>query len=76
LPGSHVLVRNPRNADVPPDVLLKAAALAAFYSKGKASGKVSVTYTRAGLVKKPKGAKPGLVTLSERRSVMVKPEDA
>jgi predicted ribosome quality control (RQC) complex YloA/Tae2 family protein len=76
LPGSHVLVRNPRNADIPPDVLLKAAGLAAFYSKGKASGKVSVTYTRAGLVKKPKGAKPGLVTLSERKSVMVNPEDA
>jgi predicted ribosome quality control (RQC) complex YloA/Tae2 family protein len=76
LPGSHVLIRNPRNADIPPDVLLKAAGLAAFYSKGKASCKVSVTYTRAALVKKPKGAKPGLVTLSERRSIMVKPEDA
>jgi predicted ribosome quality control (RQC) complex YloA/Tae2 family protein len=76
LPGSHVLIRNPRNADIPPDVLLKAAGLAAFYSKGKASAKVSVTYTRAALVKKPKGAKPGLVMLSERRSVMVKPEDA
>jgi predicted ribosome quality control (RQC) complex YloA/Tae2 family protein len=76
LPGSHVLVRNPRNRDVPPDVLLKAASLAAFYSKGKESSKVSVTYTRAGLVRKPKGAKPGLVTLSERRSLMVKPEDA
>ncbi|HEY6010268.1 MAG TPA: NFACT family protein [Nitrospirota bacterium] len=76
LPGSHVLVRNPERRDVPQDVLMKAASLAAFYSKGKLSAKVSVTYTRAGLVRKPKGAKPGLVSLSERRSLMVKPEDA
>jgi predicted ribosome quality control (RQC) complex YloA/Tae2 family protein len=75
LPGSHVLVRNPRNEDIPPEVQLKAAALAAFYSKGRSSGKVSVTYTRAGLVRKPKGAKPGLVTLAERKSVMVRPEN-
>jgi predicted ribosome quality control (RQC) complex YloA/Tae2 family protein len=76
MPGSHVLVRNPNAGVIPPDVLVKAAALAAFHSKGKNAGKVPVTYTRAGLVKKPKGAKPGLVTLQERKSLMVKPEDA
>jgi predicted ribosome quality control (RQC) complex YloA/Tae2 family protein len=75
MPGSHVLVRNPNAGIVPPDVLVKAAALAAFHSKGRNAGKVPVTYTRAGLVKKPKGAKPGLVTLRERKSLMVKPED-
>lgn len=75
LPGSHVLIRNPNAGDVPPDVLVKAAALAAFHSKGRHAGKVPVTYTRAGLVKKPKGAKPGLVQLQERKSLMVKPED-
>jgi len=75
MPGSHVLVKNPKRADIPADVLVKAASLAAYYSKGKAGGKVSVTYTRAGLVKKPRGAKPGLVTLTERKSIMVKPEE-
>jgi predicted ribosome quality control (RQC) complex YloA/Tae2 family protein len=75
IPGSHVLVRNPNAGDIPPEVLLKAAALAAFHSKGKNAGKVPVTYTRAGLVKKPRGAKPGLVTLQERKSLMVRPED-
>lgn len=74
MPGSHVVVRNPKSVDVPKEVLVRAASLAAFYSKGKNAGKVSVTYTRAGLVKKPKGAKPGLVTLTERKSIMVKPE--
>ncbi len=75
MPGSHVLVRNPNAGEVPHDVLLKAAALAAFHSKGKHAGKVPVTYTRASLVKKPRSAKPGLVTLRERKSLMVKPED-
>jgi predicted ribosome quality control (RQC) complex YloA/Tae2 family protein len=75
MPGSHVIVRNPNAVIIPPDVLVKAAALAAFHSKGKNAGKVPVTYTRAGLVKKPKGAKPGLVMLQERKSLMVMPED-
>jgi predicted ribosome quality control (RQC) complex YloA/Tae2 family protein len=74
LPGSHVLVRNAKKGDMPPDVLMKAAALAAFYSKGRHAGKVPVTYTHARNVKKPKGAKPGLVTLSERKTVVVRPE--
>jgi predicted ribosome quality control (RQC) complex YloA/Tae2 family protein len=75
MPGSHVLVKNPEKKEIPADVLVKAAALAAYYSKGKAAGKVSVTYTRAGLVKKPRGAKPGLVTITERKSIMVRPEE-
>lgn len=75
LPGSHVLVRNAKRGEIPPDVLMKAAALAAHYSKGRNADKVPVTYTRGRHVKKPKGAKPGLVTLSERKTVMVRPED-
>ena len=73
LPGSHVLVRNPMKGEIPSDILLKAAGLAALYSKGKMAGKVAVTYTFARFVRKPKGAKPGLVHLSRRRAVMVKP---
>ena len=74
MPGSHVLIRNPERADIPSDVLMKAAALAAYYSKGRGAGKVPVTYTRAKFVKKPKGANAGTVTLSERRTVMAVPE--
>ncbi len=75
MPGSHVLVRNPGHADIPQDVFMKAAALAAFYSRGRKAAKVPVTYTRARFVKKPKGAKPGLVTLSERKTIMAVPEE-
>ncbi len=75
LPGSHVLVKNPRKADIPDEILLHAASLAARYSKGSQAGKVPVTYTRARYVSKPKGAKPGLVVLSRRKTVMVRPAD-
>jgi len=75
MPGSHVLVRNPGRTDIPQDVFMKAAALAAYYSRGRKAAKVPVTYARARFVKKPKGAKPGLVTLSERNTVIAVPEE-
>ncbi len=75
LPGSHVLVKNPGKTDIPPDILLYAASLAARYSKGKHAAKVPVVYTRARAVNKPKGAKPGLVVLSQHKTLMVRPAD-
>ncbi len=75
LPGSHVLVRNPRKTEIPHEILLYAASLAARYSKGKMADKVPVAYTRARYVNKPKGAKPGLVSLSQRKTLMIRPAD-
>jgi predicted ribosome quality control (RQC) complex YloA/Tae2 family protein len=74
MPGSHVLIRNPDAVEIPPPVLERAASLAAYHSRGRAAGKVPVTYTFARSVKKPKGAKPGLVTLSERKTIVVVPQ--
>jgi predicted ribosome quality control (RQC) complex YloA/Tae2 family protein len=73
MPGSHVLVRNPGRGDVPPVVLARAASLAALYSKGKSAAKVPVLYTRAKYVRKPKGARPGAVTVSERKTIVAVP---
>ena len=73
MPGSHVLVRNPGKRTVPDEVIRKAASLAAYYSKGRNSSKVPVAYTLAKFVKKPRGAAPGTVTLSERRTLMAVP---
>lgn len=74
MPGSHVIVRNPGVRDIPEGILRKAASLAAYYSKGKNSAKVPVAYTRAALVKKPKGAAQGAVFLTGRRTIMAVPE--
>jgi len=73
MPGSHVVVRNPGKRDIPEGVLKKAASLAAYYSKGKNAGKVPVAYTRAAYVRKPKGAAPGSVLLTERKTLMAAP---
>ena len=74
MPGSHVLVRNPDRQAIPPSVLERAAALAAYFSKGRGATKVPVTYTAARHVSRPKGAKPGLALLSRRETIMVAPE--
>lgn len=72
--GSHVVVRNPEGSDVPREVVEKAAALAAWYSKARGAPRVEVHYCRASDVSKPRGAPAGLVQLSKWKSVKVKPE--
>lgn len=74
MPGSHVLVRNPGKREIPDDVIRKAAAFAAFHSKGKGSARVPVAYTDAKYVRKPKGARAGMVVLAQRRTIMAAPE--
>jgi predicted ribosome quality control (RQC) complex YloA/Tae2 family protein len=72
--GSHVVVRNPEGSDVPREVIEKAAALAAWYSKARGAPRVEVHYCRVSDVSKPRGAPAGLVQLSKWKSVKVKPE--
>lgn len=63
--GSHVVIRYTED-DLPqryPETLYDAAALAAVNSKGPQSGKTAVSFTRCRDVRKPPGAKPGLVQL-------------
>jgi predicted ribosome quality control (RQC) complex YloA/Tae2 family protein len=72
--GSHVVVRNPEGSEVPREVVEKAAALAAWYSKSRGAPRVEVHYCRVSDVSKPRGAPAGLVQLSKWKSVKVKPE--
>jgi predicted ribosome quality control (RQC) complex YloA/Tae2 family protein len=53
--------------------ILCAASFAAGYSQGKGAGKVEVIVAQGRDVKKPKGAKPGLVTIANYRTLMVVP---
>lgn len=75
-PGSHVVVRNPEQGEVPPPVVQRAAELAAWYSKARGAPKVEVHVCRASEVSKPRGAPAGLVTLGRYRSIKVKPVGA
>ena len=71
--GSHVLVKNPSGEVMPDRVYEEAAALAAYYSKGKTSPKVEVDYTQKKNVKKPGGAKPGFVVYYTNYSMVAAP---
>ncbi len=75
VPGSHVVVRNPDQlAELPPSVLIRAARLAAHYSKAEGSRrKVEVHVCQAADVSKPRGFLPGKVLLRRWRSLKVYP---
>jgi predicted ribosome quality control (RQC) complex YloA/Tae2 family protein len=72
--GSHVVVRANRTGNVPRRTLIQAAQLAAYYSQARAHGKVAVDYTLRKYVHKPKKAKPGLVTISQEKTIIVSPD--
>lgn len=73
-PGSHVILRNPRRLEQPPpDALAAAAALAAWFSKGRSAAKVEVHWTQARHIRKPRGAPVGSVIMDEFHSFVVQP---
>ena len=71
--GSHVVVRNPDQLEVPRPVLERAAALAAWYSKARGAPRVEVHYCHARDVSKPRGAPAGLVELRRWKRLKVTP---
>jgi len=74
-PGSHVIIKNPTQREIPRDVLEQAAQLAAYYSKGRDAKKVPVSYTRVKYLRK--GGRPGLVLMTqEEGTLMVVPKGA
>lgn len=76
LPGSHVLIKVAgRSSEMTKKTIEEAASLAAWHSKAKNAGKVEVIYAEARHVKKPRGAKPGMVTVREHRSIVVRPKE-
>lgn len=74
IPGSHVIILT-EGEDVPDDTILQAAMIAAFNSKAKNSSQVPVDYTQVRYVKKPNGAKPGMVIFTNQNTVYVTPDE-
>ncbi len=74
IPGSHVIIKNPGGSEVPAQTLQRAAEIAAFYSKARESSKVPVDYTLRKHVRKPQGAKPGMVVYDNQKTIMVEPK--
>jgi predicted ribosome quality control (RQC) complex YloA/Tae2 family protein len=74
MPGSHVLLKAKESGEEPGiEVLKAAAAIAAYHSKARSGGIVPVSCTRARFVTKPRGAKPGTVSIRKEKTIKVRP---
>lgn len=89
--GSHVVLKvdsNPNDShansensgisntfNVPDAVLYKCASVAAYYSKARMSQNVPVDYTLIKYVKKPNGAKPGMVIYTNNKTIYANPQN-
>ena len=74
IPGSHVIVFC-NGEELPYSTVLFAASLAANHSKAAGSSSVPVDYTRVKYVKKPSGAKPGMVIYKTNKTVYITPNN-
>jgi predicted ribosome quality control (RQC) complex YloA/Tae2 family protein len=75
IPGSHVLVPLQEAEEFPDDATLEeAATLAIYYSQARDSTLVPVDYTHIKHIKKPYGAKPGMVIYDQNWTLFLTPE--
>ena len=72
--GSHVILK-PNNSTIDNNILIKCAQIAAKHSKANISSNVPVDYCFVKFVKKPSGAKPGMVIFSNNKTLNVNPQD-
>ena len=71
--GSHVIIIT--NGETPPDrTIEEACTIAAYNSKARESAQVPVDYCLARYVKKPNGAKPGMVIFTNYKTAYIKPD--
>ena len=72
-PGAHVIIRT-QGRQPPEDVILQAAAWAAWHSRAREDTKVRVMVTPRKYLRKPKGGRPGQVLVRSHRTVTVRPQ--
>ena len=73
--GSHVIVEAD-GKKIPDRTITEAAMIAAYHSKGRDSAQVAVDYTLVKNVKKPAGARPGMVIFTDYKTAFVTPDEA
>ena len=74
IPGSHTVVVAD-GKEIPNRTMEEAAIIAAFNSKARESSKVPVDYALIKHVKKPQGAKPGMVIYDNYKTAIVTPDE-
>jgi predicted ribosome quality control (RQC) complex YloA/Tae2 family protein len=73
-PGSHVVVPTRGKHELSEATFLDAASLAAHHSPLRNEAQVDVTYAHVKSLRKPRGAPPGLVFVSEGKTIRIRLE--
>ena len=72
--GAHIVLRNPKKMENPPEkVKLMAARIAAHFSKAKHSKYVPVDFTKIKYVSKPRKSPAGFVIYKNQKTLFVNP---
>ena len=76
IPGAHVILftKGQTLEQLPDRTILEAASLAATCSKASTGSKIPVDYAYAKFVKKPNGAKPGMVIFTNNFTLLAEPD--
>ena len=72
--GSHAILQLNPGESLDNSVLVKCAELVAYHSKAKNSSNVPVDVCEVKYVKKPNGAKPGMVIYTNQKTLYVNPK--
>lgn len=73
-PGAHVILCREGKTPAKEDIEYAASA-AAYYSSAREDGRAAVDYTLLKHVKKPRGARPGMVHYTDCETVFIAPKD-
>lgn len=72
LAGSHVVVPLEKKQNLPSEVMLDAATLAAHFSEAKGETRAEVSYTQVKYVRKVKGGNAGQVTYTHEKTLSIR----
>jgi len=75
IPGAHVILQRDDRDEPPEEDVERAASLAAYYSKARASAKVPIDYTLRKHVRAQRNAPPGLVWYTNPKTLVVTPKE-
>ena len=72
--GSHVIISS-GNELPDEETLYEAAVIAAYYSKARSGGKVPIDYAFVKHIKKPNGARPGMVIYTDYKTIIASSDE-
>ena len=72
--GAHVIIPRDKNTQIPPELLLDAAHLAAHFSDSRGERLIEIQHTERRYIRKPKGAAVGAVMVDREKVLVLRVE--